>query len=142
MKSINAYIIYIDEMPLGYIQLYNAYDFPRSVPLIGLPSSLAAFDVFIGEKQFLNQGIGSKAIEQFLNEQATSYAHVFVDPESTNIAAIRSYEKAGFKKAITQPDTNEVWLLRENFGQAKLKKAQRTFSYHWTSSPLLDNSDS
>ncbi len=115
IKSINAYIIYIDEIPIGYIQLYNAYDFSRSVSLTGLPSSLAAFDVFIGEKQFLNQGIGLKSIDQFLNEYASSYAYVFADPEITNGAAIRSYEKAGFKKTIAQPDSNEVWLLRENF---------------------------
>jgi RimJ/RimL family protein N-acetyltransferase len=114
-RLINAYIIYADEIPIGYIQLYNAYDFLRSAPLLGLPSSLAAFDVFLGEKLFLNQGIGSRAITQFLNEYATLYTHVFADPERTNVAAIRSYEKAGFKKAITQPDTNEVWLLRENY---------------------------
>lgn len=51
-KSINAYIICIDEVPIGYIQLYNVYDFARSIPLTGLPDSLGAFDVFIGEKTF------------------------------------------------------------------------------------------
>ncbi|HAT7072934.1 TPA: GNAT family N-acetyltransferase [Legionella pneumophila] len=112
-KSISAYIIYVDEIPIGYIQVYNAYDFARSTPLIGLPSSLAAFDVFIGEKNFLNKGIGSKAIDQFLKEYAHSYTHVFADPDNTNSAAIRAYEKVGFKKINKQPTTGELWLIRE-----------------------------
>lgn len=113
-KLISAYIIYVDEIPIGYIQIYNAYDFARSIPLTGLPSSLAAFDVLIGEKSFLNKGIGSKAIDQFLKEYAHSYTHVFADPDNTNIAAIRAYEKAGFKKINNQPNnTGELWLIRE-----------------------------
>ncbi|HAT8178957.1 TPA: GNAT family N-acetyltransferase [Legionella pneumophila] len=112
-KPISAYIIYVDEIPIGYIQIYNAYDFARSIPLSGLPSSLAAFDVFIGEKNFLNKGIGSKAIDQFLKEYAHSYTHVFADPDNTNSTAIRAYEKAGFKKINKQPNTGELWLIRE-----------------------------
>jgi len=112
MKAIHAYIMYMNDGPIGYIQLYNAYDFTRSVPLIGLPQSLAAFDVFIGEKQFLNRGIGAKAIAHFLDEYAHAYAYAFADPERTNISAIRAYKKAGFKEAVPQPSAQEIWLLR------------------------------
>lgn len=112
-KTIKAYIIYIDNIPIGYIQIYNAYDFPREEPLTELPHSLAAFDIFIGEQDYLKQGIGSKAIVQFLQEHGKLYTHVFVDPESTNIAAIRAYEKAGFKKSIKQPGKAQIWMIRE-----------------------------
>ena len=112
-KSIGAYIIFVEAVPIGYIQIYNAYDFSRSTPLTGLPSSLAAFDVFIGEKQFLNKDIGFKAINQFLKASAIPYTHVFTDPDSANLAAIRAYEKAGFKRTIKQPDTSKIWLIRE-----------------------------
>ena len=112
-KTIHAYIICADDQPIGYIQIYNAYDFARSKPLTGLPSSLAAFDVLIGEEKYLKQGIGSKAILQFLKKHADSYTHVFADPERTNIAAIRAYEKAGFKKINVQPDLSEVWMIIE-----------------------------
>lgn len=111
-KSIFSCIILVDGVPAGYIQLYNAYDFSRSVPLDGLPQHLAAFDVFIGEKQFLNKGLGSSAIDQFLNNFASSYTHVFADPEKTNIAAIRTYEKAGFIAIAHQPVLNEIWMIR------------------------------
>ena len=112
-KAINAYIICLDNTAIGYIQIYNAYDFPRSKPFIGLPSSLAAIDVMIGEENYLKQGIGSRAIDQFLNEQGKSYTHVFTDPDSTNLAAIRAYEKAGFRKIKEWLDTGEIWMIRE-----------------------------
>jgi RimJ/RimL family protein N-acetyltransferase len=113
-KPIQAYIIFVDTIPIGYIQIYNAYAFPRSKPLIGLPLDLAAFDVLIGEEGYLKRGIGSMAIMQFLKEYGGKYTHIFVDPETTNLAAIHAYEKAGFKKINQQPESDEVWMLREN----------------------------
>jgi RimJ/RimL family protein N-acetyltransferase len=112
-KPINAYIICVNEKPVGYFQIYNAYDFPRTKPLIDLPENLAAFDVLIGETDYLKHGVGSKAIIEFLNQYAHFYTHVFVDPDSANIAAIRFYEKAGFKKTQQQPSTDEIWMIRE-----------------------------
>ena len=110
-KKIDAYIIYIESNPVGYIQLYNAYDFPRAKILQNLPKNLGAFDVFIGEESYLQQGIGSRAIREFLDAQ--SYSHVFADPEIANLTAIRAYEKAGFKLIEKQFDTGEAWMIRE-----------------------------
>ncbi len=112
-KPIGAYIICVDEKPIGYIQIYNAHDFSRDKPLTSLPESLAAFDIFIGEADYLKRGIGSKAITIFLDQYAVSYSYVFVNPDSTNVAAIRTYEKAGFKKIEYQSDTKEIWMLRK-----------------------------
>ncbi len=112
-KPISAYIIYVDNKPIGYIQLYNAYDFARTEPLIGLPSSLGAFDIFIGEVNYLRKGIGSKAIVLFLEEHGNYYSHILVDPEKTNLAAIRTYEKAGFKKIKEHQDSTEILMILE-----------------------------
>lgn len=112
-KTIRAYVIFVDEIPIGYIQIYNAYDFARTKPLTGLPSNLGAFDAFIGEENYLKRGIGSKAIIQFLKENDHSYTHILADPNKDNTAAIRAYEKAGFKKIKEPSDTNEVWMIRE-----------------------------
>ena len=111
-KKIDAYIIYTDEVPSGYIQIYNAYDFARSAPLIGLPESLAAFDIFIGEKEYLGKGFGSQALQLFLETfYQHSYAYVFADPEIGNSGAIKAYEKAGFKKIRENGDIGDVWML-------------------------------
>jgi aminoglycoside 6'-N-acetyltransferase len=47
--SIDAFILHLEGRPIGYLQAYNAYEFKRSEPLIDVPSSLAAFDIFLGE---------------------------------------------------------------------------------------------
>jgi aminoglycoside 6'-N-acetyltransferase len=110
-KPIRGFIICFNQNPIGYIQIYNAYDFPRSKPLFGLPQSLGAIDIFIGEEGALKQGLGSKAISGFLRLHGKDYSHIFVDPDSNNIATIKCYEKAGFKKVVEQKDTGEVWML-------------------------------
>ncbi len=111
-KAIQGFIIHNNQKPVGYIQIYNAYDFPRSKPLSGLPESLGAFDIFIGEEEALQQGLGSKAILEFLKIHGGQYSHIFADPDSSNIAAIKAYEKAGFKRLVEQKDTGEVWMLK------------------------------
>jgi predicted acetyltransferase len=112
-KPLQAFIIYIDNEPMGYIQIYNAYDFARISPLTGLPASLGAFDILIGEEKYLRKGIGSKVITQFLQVHGKAYIHIFVDPNKNNIAAIKAYEKASFKKHPEQPATEELWMLRK-----------------------------
>jgi aminoglycoside 6'-N-acetyltransferase len=112
-KPIQAFIIHNNKNPIGYIQIYNAYDFPRSKTLSGLPENLGAFDVFIGEESALQQGLGSKAISQFLNTHGSQYSHIFADPNSSNTAAMKCYAKAGFKKLSEQEDIKEVWMLKD-----------------------------
>lgn len=111
LKNIQAYIIEADRTPIGYIQIYNAYDFEHSSPLINLPSKLAAIDFFLGEPEYLNKGVGLLTLRTFLeNFIDKQYTHVLVDPDRKNIAAIKTYEKAGFK--IIQ-ETNDVLMLKE-----------------------------
>ena len=112
-KPIQGFIIHHNQNPVGYIQIYNAYDFPRSKSLLGLPENLGAFDIFIGEEAALQQGLGSTAISEFLKIHGGQYSHIFADPDSSNIAAIKCYAKAGFKKVSEQEDTGEAWMLKD-----------------------------
>lgn len=73
MKPIEAYIINKNHVPIGYIQIYNAYDFPRAYSLHGLPKNLGALDMFIGEKEYLNNNIGSQSIKQFFKDYSVPY---------------------------------------------------------------------
>lgn len=113
-KPIQGFIIHNNQNPVGYIQIYNAYDFPRSKSLLDLPENLGAFDIFIGEAAALQQGLGSKAILEFLKLHGNPYTHIFADPDSNNVAAVKCYERAGFKKLSEQKDTKEVWMLLKN----------------------------
>jgi len=113
-KEIHAFIICYDKKPIGYIQIYNAHDFSRKTPLIALPQSLAGFDILIGEPEYIGQGIGPQALRLFLDTHCDKkFTHVFANPNSDNIAAINGYGKAGFKKIKKDPNTNEIWMLRE-----------------------------
>lgn len=109
---IKGFIIHNNRNPIGYVQIYNAHDFRRSKTLSGLPAKLGAIDIYIGEEVALGQGLGSKAILEFLKLRGNPYTHIFVDPDSNNVAAIKAYEKAGFKRISEQEDTGEVWMIK------------------------------
>jgi aminoglycoside 6'-N-acetyltransferase len=96
-KSIDAYIICADAEPIGYIQYYNVHDFPRDSDIPALPPTCASLDWYIGEPKYLGKGVGTKALELFINEYIfTKFDSIFVDPDKKNLAAIRAYEKVGF----------------------------------------------
>lgn len=97
-KKIQAYIVEMYQTPIGYIQIYNAHDFEQADPLINLPKNLAAIDFFLGEPTYLNKGNGLLALKTFIeNFVSKEFTHILVVPDNKNIAAIKTYEKAGFK---------------------------------------------
>lgn len=107
-KAISCYIIYVDDNPIGYIQIYNAYDFARKAPLIDLPESLAAIDFFIGDADYIGKNIGAEVLKVF---DYQGYKNILVDLSLDNIAAIKTYEKAGFKRIREQTNSNEILML-------------------------------
>ena len=101
-KTIQCFIINYNQEPIGYIQIYSAHDFYEQNLLLRLPKNLGALDCFIGEEKYLNQGLGSKAISEFLNIHGSKYSHILADPNSNNVAAIKCYENVDFKKIAEQ----------------------------------------
>jgi hypothetical protein len=96
-KPIHGFIIYYNQNPVGYIQIYNAYDFPREEPFVELPDNLGTIDFFIGEIDYIGKGITHLAIKKFLEEYAfVNYRYVIADPEFRNERAVETYETAGF----------------------------------------------
>lgn len=67
-KPIFAYVIYLNNLPIGYIQYYNKHDFQpeQNYDISELPKSCAGLDWYIGELEFTGKGIGSKALSLFL----------------------------------------------------------------------------
>lgn len=114
-KLMNAYIFCVDHIPIGYIQCYNKYDFPREHDyLIKLPKACAAIDWYIGEPAFISRGIGTMALKKFLDSYVfPSFDSVFVDPDTANVSAIRAYEKAGFKVLKKVNDDKVTLMLRK-----------------------------
>lgn len=114
-KPMAAYIACLDEIPVAYIQLYNAHDYPREdgASLDDLPESLAAIDIFMGEEAYVGKGYDSAIMRQFLEEFVDpKFEACFVDPDQDNTQAIRAYEKAGFMGGKTHGDS--IWMIRAN----------------------------
>lgn len=115
-KPLQAYIVYVNDTPVGYIQLYNTHDFAREdgLSIEELPASLAAFDIFIGDPDYVGKGYGTSILNFFFkNYVDPKYEFSFVYPDSDNIAAVRTYEKVGFKRIETRSDDKVIWMLRE-----------------------------
>lgn len=115
-KPIHAFIICFNSIPVGYIQYYNAYDFPRDdgVILEGFPEGLAALDLYIGEADYISKGLGPLLIDRFLKRHVWKhYAACFVDVEAANAQARRAYEKAGFKFVKTARDGKAILYAKD-----------------------------
>ncbi len=104
-------IILAKDAPIGYLQFYRVtgealadYGYPADASVFGL-------DLFIGEQGYWNQGIGSRllaGIARYLHDNLGA-AYVVLDPQIWNTRAIRSYEKAGFRKVrfLSQHELHE-----------------------------------
>ncbi len=101
-KTIHPFIIKLQGKPIGFIQYYNAFDFPRTgfdVQSIwdGKSGTLAALDFYIGDPTYIGKGLGSEVLRIFLQNQVfKQYDASLVDPEKNNKTALKAYAKSGF----------------------------------------------
>ncbi|KKR96628.1 MAG: Aminoglycoside 6'-N-acetyltransferase type Ib-cr, AAC(6')-Ib-cr4 [candidate division TM6 bacterium GW2011_GWE2_41_16] len=94
------YLVLCNSSPIGYIQTYTIDTATTHAWLPKLPGTLIGIDQFIGEPDYLHKGFGTLFIKEFIKqlENTDKNITVIVDPEPINLAAIRCYEKIGFKK--------------------------------------------
>lgn len=122
-EPVEPFSILHEDTPIGYIQSYRISHDKEYAALVDVESS-AGVDLFIGEPEYLYRGLGGPILHRFLAE------HVFSDPgtevcvigpEPENDAAIRAYEKTGFRffKEIQVPGEPQpehlMKLTREAF---------------------------
>ena len=128
--SAKPFVILHGSKPIGYVQSYriSTEDDEEYARLVDVENS-AGVDLFIGEAEYLYQGLGRHVIRSFLSEHVFSdpeIATCVIGPEPENIAAIRAYEKAGFRffKTIQVPGEPEpeylMKLTREEFDRGGL----------------------
>lgn len=110
------FLILYDAQPIGYIQYFpiNAWDEYRAAIQVEEPA--AGVDLFIGEPEYLHQGLGAPLLRQFLKEIVfadAAFVNCLIDPDPENAAAIKAYEKAGFHylKTVYIPALNETQYL-------------------------------
>jgi aminoglycoside 6'-N-acetyltransferase len=108
----DLYLIKLDGRPIGEIQSYRVDDQPDYAAQIALDRPAVGIDLFIGEADLIGKGHGPALIRAFLRDVAFPRYGVdlcVIGPTRSNTAAIRAYEKAGFRflKIYLEPDARE-----------------------------------
>lgn len=113
----HSFIIMYGKTPIGYIQTYRICDYPDYAAAVQVAEDAAGIDLFIGDENYIHRGLGSHILARFLDEHVwrlTGASICVIGPEPKNTAAIRAYEKAGFRylKTVQAPGEDEPeWLM-------------------------------
>jgi aminoglycoside 6'-N-acetyltransferase len=113
VEAMDQFIVATDDRPFGYLQCYN----PEVWPDNGLgvhPRGTRGIDQFIGEPDMVDRGHGSAFIGSFVDRLlAAGASRVITDPDPANARAIRSYEKAGFRRdrLVETPDGTALLMV-------------------------------
>lgn len=116
-RGIHCFIIKQDEEDIGFIQYYEAAKVGGGWWPYEKPGAFG-IDLMIGRADLVGKGLGPRIIREFVeyvrgNENVRS---IIIDPDPKNPAAIRAFEKAGFKREqeITTPG-GAALLMRMTF---------------------------
>lgn len=87
-QTMFAFIVFFGIKPVGYVQYYTT-DTNNEVGI----------HILLGDAHMLNKGYGTMVLKKFIHElwKNPDIHTIIITPKTTNEAAIRSYEKSGFK---------------------------------------------
>jgi len=112
---VRAFMVIVDGKELGYAQAYDVASFDDYAAKLDNEAGLVCMDLFLGEEETLGRNLGSRIIDRFVKDI------VFADPAARacvagpgegNFAAIRAFEKAGFRRwRVLRNDGSESELV-------------------------------
>ena len=113
-------IMQFDGRYIGYIQYYQITEDEKSEYGYDGWENVYGIDLFIGEPEYWNKGIGSRTlkglIEMLENEKKAD--RIIIDPQTWNVRAISCYEKCGFSKVklmkkheLHEGEYRDCWLM-------------------------------
>lgn len=110
------YLIRNGTQPVGYLQTYHANP-DEFWAAHDLPRETYGLDLFIGPAELIGRGLGSRAVGLAVRHLASlpDAARLHIDPDPGNLAAIRTYEKVGFRCSgeIETPDGRCLYMILE-----------------------------
>lgn len=115
----DMFLVRMDGRPIGVLQAYRVGSYPDYVTQLGpLPAPAFSLDLFIGDAELIGQGHGPRLIAAFLETAFERYGveYCVIGPSERNAAAIRAYEKVGFRylREYREDDTTDpVHVLQE-----------------------------
>ena len=110
------YLAHIDGRAAGMFQHYRIGDDPEYADALALGEEAIGVDLFIGEVELIGLGHGPAMLRQFLRDVAFPFHRMdvcVIGPSVHNLAAIRAYEKAGFRplREVHVPDEPDPEFL-------------------------------
>lgn len=103
-------IVELRGAPVGFMQFYRWSSYAAEADEVGIPFDDLAWgvDVFIGERDALGHGLGTRMMELLCGylETERGASSVVLTTELDNFAAIRCYQKAGFVQGARVLDTD------------------------------------
>lgn len=109
-----ARMIQVDGRPVGYAHAIDATFWGEELP-DSLPQWTWDVDLFVGDPQWRGRNIGERALDLLAAEvfQTTFAMALSVFVSVRNEAAVRAYERAGFRWVTVWEDPIEgpVWLM-------------------------------
>ena len=108
----DMFVMEIDGRAIGMIQSYVVQDYPDYVNEVGeLAERALSVDLFIGEPGLVGKGHGPGLLRTFLRQDLArrGLSYCVIGPARANVAAIRAYEKIGFRylRDYREPDTTD-----------------------------------
>lgn len=108
----DMFIMEMDGRPIGVIQSYVVQDYPDYADEVGeLVERALSVDLFIGEPALVGRGHGPALLRAFLRRDLARrcLAYCVIGPSRANVAAIRAYEKVGFRylRDYREDDTSD-----------------------------------
>lgn len=114
--DVSPFIIVAAGKPVGYLQVCAANDDPYWAEH-DLPRVTFGLDLFVGEREALRRGLGSRALALAAAHllDLPGVARVHGDPGPDNKAALRTFAKAGFEARgeIATPDGPAMYMAMD-----------------------------
>jgi len=107
--GLRQFVALLDGKPFGYVQAYQAVACHADGWWVDVTDpGVHGIDQFLADEARLGRGLGAEMVRAFVSELFADprVTRVQVDPSPANSRAIRSYEKAGFRRVheIVTPD--------------------------------------
>jgi aminoglycoside 6'-N-acetyltransferase len=120
-EPVTRCIVHLDGSPVGHLQFYEYLGaWKQAIGLDTDEEAVWGIDLYLGEPRLHGRGIGARLVRGVAERLIAGYGarRVVIDPHVDNLAAVRCYEKAGFRKVKLLPSYERVrgawrdaWLM-------------------------------
>ena len=112
----DLYVILSRGEAVGLVQTYLLADYPDYAAVVDAGAEAAGLDIFVGEESLVGSGLGSFVIRTFVARVVFARVETracVADPDVRNLASIRAFEKAGFRRVrdYYDPDDDALHAL-------------------------------